>query len=190
MEEIWKDIEGFEGAYQVSNFGRLKSFKRVKTGRVLSMVNKTGWYLNAVLEYNGLFKSIKIHSLVALYFLGDKPYDKPEVNHKDSNKQNNHVDNLEWISRRDNMKHAVAADPSFLNAMIYKNQHEKPFPVLQLSLNGDFINKYFNCFEASKATGVCARNIHQVASKTEYKHGLTRKQAGGFIWEFGEKEVS
>ncbi len=189
MDEIWKDIEGFEGAYQISNFGRLKSFKGVKTGRVLSNVNKTGWYLNVNLKYKLKYRSVKLHILVATHFLGTKPFETAEVNHIDMDKQNNHVDNLEWLSRHHNMKQAALLKPSFLEGMIYYNQHKKAIPVVQLSINGSVLSRFDNCKEASIATGVCARNIHQVASMTEYKPGKIRSQAGGYVWKFEKKEV-
>lgn len=183
-KEIWKDIIGWEGIYQISNHGRLKSFKRIYTGYILSLKNKTGWYLSTVLEAkNKKSFSIKIHSLVGLYFV-DNPMNKPQINHKDLDKQNNYFENLEWATCHENMKHAATINPSFLRGMKYRNQILNPKKVFQYDMNRNFIFMFNNCKEAADGTGVCQRNIHQVAARTEYKPGLTRKQAGGFIWGF------
>nr|DAO38314.1 MAG TPA: homing endonuclease [Caudoviricetes sp.] len=102
MQEIWKDIEGYEGLYQVSNFGRVKSLDRyvlrnentlfVK-GIVLSQLNNRG-YLTVRLCNSGKYKNYFVHRLVANAFIhNDNNYS--EINHIDENKHNNHVDNLE-----------------------------------------------------------------------------------------------
>lgn len=186
MREEWMDIRGWEGIYQISNYGRLKSFKREKTGVVLSNKNKNGWYLNVVLQTgrrNSRRWSVKIHTLVATHFIGPRPSDKHIVNHKDCDKQNNRADNLEWVTQRENMLHAAVVKPEFLSGMHRHNKFVRPNGIMQFSLDGEFLHCYRNGAEASKATGVCQRNILQVANKTEYKPGLTRKQAGGYIWE-------
>jgi len=82
------------------------------------------------------------------------------------------------------MAHAVKNKPSMLNGMIYKNTVIKPKRVIQLSMDGADLSTYLNCSEASRISGVCQRNIHQVANMSEYKSGKSRKQAGGFIWKF------
>lgn len=190
MKEIWKDVVGFEGAYQISNRGRIKSFKRLKTGKILSNVNKTGWYLNVVLKYKKRQRYVKIHQLVAEAFLGKRPFDNAEINHKDANKQNNCVENLEYVTRLENVIHAAKIhNYAFCKSMNYYNQRIRPRPVLQYSLDGKFIAEYYNCADAGKITGVCARNIHQVASKTEYNNGSVRSQAGGFKWVYKDERV-
>lgn len=186
MIEEWKDIKGYEGLYQISNFGRLKSFHSNKDGEIRSVINSTGWYLSTTLCKNGKIKSFRIHQLVAHYFI-ERPQYATEVNHKDMNKQNNHVDNLEWVTRSQNVRHAVKNNPDFLKPMNNYNQNIKPIPVAMKNKNGITLFIFKNCIEASKATGVCSRNILQVASRTEYKPGMIRSQAGGYKWEFAEK---
>lgn len=184
--EVWRDIEGWRGIYQISNHGRVKSFKVKKDGIVLSNKNKNGWYISVVLCKKGKkSESIKIHTFVAKYFIKN-PYNKPEVNHKDLNKQNNHYKNLEWVTRSENVEHAVKMHPAMLNGMKKYNQITRPKTVLQLSIGGCLLGTFRNTADASKHTGVCQRNIHQVAAKTEYKPGLIRTQAGGFKWVFKE----
>lgn len=92
VNENWLDIVGYEGAYQVSNFGRIKSFKRKKP-HILRPSLDSGGYMNVVLSKNGVMKNHNVHVLVARAFIPNL-YGKPEVNHEDGNKWNNHADNL------------------------------------------------------------------------------------------------
>lgn len=109
MEEIWKDIIGFENYYQISNFGRIKSLSYNKAGfeKVLKL-NKSPFYYQILLCAEGVRKSIKVHRLVAIHFIPN-PENKKEVNHKDFDKLNNHVDNLEWVTPKENSRHAYNA---------------------------------------------------------------------------------
>lgn len=114
LKETWKDIAGYEGFYLVSNFGRIKSVAinrkyGKKTNRTIYCkpnIIKSG-YCYTQLCKNGYSsrKGIQIHRLVANAFLPN-PFNKPDVNHKDGNKQNNRVDNLEWVTKSENSKHA------------------------------------------------------------------------------------
>jgi len=187
-EEIWKDIPGFEGFYEISSFGRIKSFKKNRDGEILKLTNKKGHYFSFVLQGKGKErKSARIHRLVAEAFIPN-PDNLPEVNHKDGNKQNNMVDNLEWCTSSHNVQHSIRMHREQLNPMIYYNQHIKPKPIIQLQKDGSFVNRFENSAEAEKATGVCQRNILQVANRTPFKPGHPRKSAGGFVWRF-ESEV-
>ena len=101
-KEILKDIRGYEGRYQISDTGRVYS---LLTHRYLSKsVHKCG-YVKVTLQKNGESKTYLVHRLVASNFI-ENPYNYKEVNHKDGNKQNNNVDNLEWCSVSENTKHA------------------------------------------------------------------------------------
>ena len=182
-KEIWKDINGYEGAYQISNLGRVKSFLKDIRGRVLISNNKTGWYLSVSLCNEIRIKTHRVHVLVATHFIKN-PHKKKTVNHKDLNKQNNVVSNLEWATQRENTNHACERKPQMLTGMINYNQNIKPKIVHQYDMDGVFICEHKNSKEASNSTGVCQRNILQVASNDEYKKGKTRKQAGGFIWKY------
>lgn len=184
--EKWKWIKEFEGVYQISNHGRLKSFKKNPAGRILSSKNKNGQYLSAVLCKKGRKpKSGRIHRFVGMAFIPN-PSHKPEINHKDGNKQNNHHSNLEWVTRKENNAHALLNGFANIEGMNRYNKYLRPNPVLQISMDAKVIGKYINCKDAGRKTGVCSRNIHQVASKTEYKPDMTRKQAGGYMWRFDE----
>lgn len=115
MEEIWKDIAGYKGFYQVSNLGRIKSLCR-KTlnskgvyhtvgGRIMAPKKDPNGYLSIILSKNQVTKQERIHRLVALAFI-DNPENKDLVNHMDGNKRNNVVTNLEWVTHSQNHKHA------------------------------------------------------------------------------------
>jgi len=181
--EIWKDVKGFEEIYQVSNLGRIRSFARNPRGVILSLKNKTGWYLTTNFCYRGIRKTVRVHRLVAEAFVPN-PHNKPEVNHKDGNKQNNRADNLEWVTRRENHRHALDRNPNMIKGMIRYNRYTRPKTIQQFSLDGNFVAEYPNAAEASRVTGICQRNILQVANRDEYRPGKTRSQAGGFIWRF------
>lgn len=104
MEEIWKDIPNYEGRYQVSNFGNVKSlnYHREKKEKLLKQVIGKDYYCVTLLK-NGKQKTIKTHKLVAIAFLNHTPCGmKLVVNHKDFNKLNNHLDNLEIVTNREN----------------------------------------------------------------------------------------
>lgn len=120
-KEIWKDIIGFEGLYQISNYGRVKSLDRViirksrwggydsalYLGRILKKAFYKNGYAFVSLSSPIKIKQIMIHRLVAIHFINN-PQNKNEVNHKDGLKANNQVDNLEWVTASENMKHSFA----------------------------------------------------------------------------------
>ncbi len=104
--EIWEDVEGYEGLYEVSNFGRVKSFAKSRKGRILTpSFEKTG-YTRVILSKDCDHKKFSIHRLVAMAFVPN-PEDKPEVNHIDGNKLNNYFENLEWVTTSENQKHSL-----------------------------------------------------------------------------------
>jgi hypothetical protein len=108
MKEIWKDIVGYKGLYQISNLGRVRSLPRkwVNTQKILiPQPNKQG-YLLFGLNRCGKQKRVQAHRLVAIHFISN-PNNLPEVNHIDFNKANNQTNNLEWTSSADNTEHAL-----------------------------------------------------------------------------------
>jgi len=102
MTEIWKDIEGYEGFYAISNTGKIKSFYKKGFNRKFK-IDKDG-YFHVGLTKSSITKTFRVHRLVARAFI-DNPNNLQEVNHKDLNKQNNNSDNLEWIDSRSNKRH-------------------------------------------------------------------------------------
>lgn len=190
MEEEWKWIKGYEGIYQISNLGNVKSFHHSENGKMLSIKNKTGWYLSfRTTEKDGTRKTLRVHQEVAKAFIGDVPKGF-DVHHKDENKQNNAWWNLEIIPRKEHLYITMSKHPEIYENMniknIYGNKH-----VLQYTDDGYFVAEYANAKIAEKYTGVCSRNILQVANKETFNEkGAIRKQAGGYVWRFGnESEV-
>lgn len=100
--EIFKDIKGYEGIYRVSNLGRVYSVKR---GIIVSLIKKKSGYYTVNLYKNGEMRTFLIHRLVACNFI-ENPNNLPQINHKDGDKSNNKVENLEWVSGAENMRHA------------------------------------------------------------------------------------
>lgn len=118
MAERWEDIEGYEGMYQVSNHGRVRSLDRMvkrrmngkefmvnRSGSIMSLSPRPNGYLRIELNKNGKRETFSVHRLVALHFIANSQ-NKREVNHIDGDKENNHVNNLEWTTRSENELHA------------------------------------------------------------------------------------
>lgn len=108
QEEIWKDIPGYNGKYKASNLGNIKSmnYHRGKKEKILkSYKNHSGYFMVSVCR-NNKRETYSCHYLVAITFIPN-PENKPEINHRDLNKKNNCIENLEWITHIDNAKHAV-----------------------------------------------------------------------------------
>ncbi|MBQ4405193.1 MAG: NUMOD4 motif-containing HNH endonuclease [Selenomonadaceae bacterium] len=104
--EIWRNVVGYEGLYQVSSFGRVKSFYGIGERLLTPSANKSGYQYTVLTDKNKIRKSCKVHTLVARTFLPN-PENKPVVHHRDSNRANNRVSNLEWVTHRENTAYAV-----------------------------------------------------------------------------------
>lgn len=147
MEEMWKDIEGYEGFYQVSNLGNVRSLdryvknrmsnKNIKRGKILkSCINKHGYLaVHLIKETKGQTKTV--HRLVANAFIPN-PENKPEVNHIDGNKQNNILENLEWVTSSENTLHAIKT--GLIKKLNGRNHYKTP--VNQYSLDNKFIKQW------------------------------------------------
>ena len=149
MEEIWKDIKGYEGKYQISNLGKVKSL--IGNSKILKPEIRAGYY-SIQLCKNGKCTHKRIHRLVAEAFIPN-PNNLPMINHKDENKLNNNVDNLEWCDNT------------------YNSQYPNDLSVYCFDLD-----KYFrSASEASVHTGVCRTSILKVCRGQLH-------QAGGMLW--------
>lgn len=179
MEEIWKDIKDYEGLYQISNLGNIKSkgkqivgkitrrkINRIKKDKIKKIYSRgISKYMSVLLCKNNKPRNFYIHKLLAQTFI-DNPLNKSEVNHIDGNKFNNSLNNLEWVTHKENMQHA------------WKIGLKKPvneIPISQYDLKGNFIKRYISCAKAEFETG--ASNIYRVACGN-------RKTSGSFIWKY------
>lgn len=177
-EEIWKYVKGYEGLYCVSNLGRVMSlpredgYGRVVSGRVLSEREHTNGYKFVALTKDGKSKQYRIHRLVAEAFVPN-PFEYSEVNHIDGDKANNSAENLEWCTRSDNNKHAVAfglRDMSYMHAQARKANMR---PVAQLE-DGQVIAVYPSMSDAGIAVGTNGGCISQAVR--------TGCKSGGYRW--------
>lgn len=172
MEEIWKDIEGYEGLYQVSNYGRIKSlnYNHTKQEKIITPVSNHRGYLKVTLSKNNVRKNKNIHKLVAIAFILN-PNNYNIVNHIDGNKLNNKANNLEWCTAKENTAHA------------FKHNLMKPRgkPVLQYDKNDNFIKEYRSIAEACREVNTSSMNIIKCCKKIN-------KTAKGFYWEYKNKE--
>ena len=126
MVEVWKDIKGYEGCYQVSSLGNVKSKKKwnghkyITDEKILKPSMSTTGYYKVKLSNGKPKRDLKIHRLVAEAFINND-LSKPFVNHKDGNKLNNCIDNLEWCTASENVKHAIETG---LKDKFYISEHE------------------------------------------------------------------
>ena len=104
LGEEWRDVGGYEGLYQVSNLGRIRSFHN-QYGRVLKPIRTTDGYSQVTLTKKGNQTFVRLHVLIARAFIPNVE-NKPQVNHIDGNRQNCRVDNLEWVTPKENIQHA------------------------------------------------------------------------------------
>lgn len=198
-KEIWKMIPGYEGLYMVSSLGRVKSLNYHRTGveKVLKPVDKR--YLRVRLfSKDGTNKLFSVHRLVAMAFIPN-PDNLPEVNHKDENKLNNCVDNLEWCTRKYNANYGTAKQrwgekqrgrkkpPEQVAKQAakirgrYNTKCSKP--VLQCSKDGEVIKEWPSMQEAERQFGFGHSNIAACCNGRA-------KTYKGFIWEYKEPQAS
>ena len=169
-KEYWKPVVGYEGLYEVSNFGRVKSLKFGKE-KILKPVTNTFGYLQVTLCKNNKKKLVTVHRLVAEAFLPN-PHNYSCVNHKDENKQNNNVSNLEWCSAQYNNTYGTR-----IERVAEKTTNGKcSKPVLQYTLDGEFVREWPSTME-------CCRNGYNYGHVAECCRG-ERKTHKGFIWEY------
>ena len=164
MTEEWRDVKGYRGLYQVSNFGRVNSL--VSNSMMTPSVGRQG-YLVVNLYKNGTRKMHGVHRIVAGAFLPN-PDDKPQVNHKDGNKQNNNVNNLEWCTKSWNALHSLYD---------LRNHHGPVFVKPVKCVETGVV--YPSSIIAANGNSSYAREIRNVASHKEY-----HRTSHGYHWEW------
>lgn len=169
MKEIWKDIEGYEGLYQVSNLGRVKRLKGkyMSKERILKPCENNTGYLQVHLCKNSKSKFYKVHRLVALAFI-QNPENKQQVNHIDETKLNNVVSNLEWVTAKENNNHGTRIERSIIS-------NQKKVKAI------DIANGEYNYYESLKACGM-ELGIEPSSITKQLKGKL--KQTGGYVFEY------
>ena len=169
MKEIWKDIPGYETLYQVSNLGNIRSLHNYGGKyNILRQQIKRGYY-QVGLRKNGIRKWHQVHRLVAGAFLCNKD-NLPQVNHKNENKLDNRVENLEWCSVSYNNTYGTRIEK-------VKNKISKP--VIQFSLDGKYIKEYPSLCDAARTVNSSAGNIYSCCNKKP-----NYKQVKGYIWRY------
>ncbi len=172
-KEIWKAIKGYEGYYEISNYGRVKSLQNrqynfktqqveiIKREKILkSSKVKRGYYAISLVK-NGESKSFYIHRLIAIAFIKNE-FNKPVINHIDENKENNNIDNLEWCTQKENIQK-------------YGN-----IKIKQYDKKGNLI-KIWNGLNET------ARKLNLQASKICLCCQGKRKSTGGYVWRYGDE---
>jgi len=165
-EEAWKDIPGYEGLYKISNHGRIESLSRRRSGNTHSskskfsfmtkgkiLTNQVGGsgYWKTVLCKNGKQKNHNIHRLMAVAFI-ENPKNYPQVNHKDGDKLNCSIENLEWCTAKQNSRHAhevIGVRASCTG--VFGKDHPKSRPVIQMDLSGGIIKKWDSAMDAVRS---------------------------------------
>lgn len=179
VEEIWKELEEFDGNYLISNLGKLKSKSRtikhpkgtcVLKEKLLSQVKNRKGYIEFQITYNSKHYSRKAHRLVANAFIPN-PMGLPQVNHINGDKTDNRVENLEWCTNSENQIHAV-------NNELKPTKH-----IFQFDLSGSLIKEWKSAPEAERALGIPYRTILANCN------GIN-KSAYGYIWKFKNERTA
>lgn len=194
-EIIWRPVLGFEGYYEISNTGIVRSVNRIVSGKngsvrhipgvIMTQQTNHKGYKCVILHKYGEHYTKFIHRLVAEAFI-DNPFKLPQVNHIDTDKTNNHVENLEWITNEDNQKHAVAngcykgfTEKQLIATLINQKKaaKQRQKPVAQYDLDGNYIQSFESISDAERKTG-CNNSKICACCKGN------RKQAYGYIWKY------
>ena len=190
MQEIWKDIKGYEGRYQVSNYGKVKSLtrkvdtfngQRTIEGKILKpLITNTG-YFRVDLKQHQKHNYISIHRLVAETFIPN-PNNYPIINHKDGNPKNNQIDNLEWCSQSYNVKYAYTHGNAKPTPGCFKkgNIPHNLTKVNQYDLEGNYIQTFNSIKLAAKSINKSPTGISNCLNHCS-------NTCGGYIWKYTDK---
>ena len=168
--ENWRDVVGYEGLYKVSNLGNVKN---CLSGRILKSSNDKDGYKLINFRKNGVYKTYKVHRIVAQAFIPN-PQNLPFVNHKDENKANNRVSNLEFCTNYYNIHYGTCIERISKKLI---NRKDLSKSVFQYDKNGNFITEYPSLMEATRKTGIDVGAICRVCQGKQ-------KTAGNFVWKY------
>jgi len=172
--EIWKDIVGYEGYYQVSNYGRIRTLDKIsknrwgeylKRGKMRKLYLTKHGYVQMDLSKFGRKKSFKVHRLLAIAFIPN-PENKRCVNHIDGNKTNNHIDNLEWVTDSENVIHGFKI--GLITRPLGQDHHGSKLTdkdVLYIRSEKSISN-----VEIAKKYGLCRSTIIKIKSRILWSH--------------------
>lgn len=170
--EMWKAIPGYEGLYEVSNTGKVRSLFRYKKELVTSP-NKGNGYVYAQLFKDGKGKNFAVHRLVAMCFC-ENPENKPFVNHKDETRTNNHAENLEWVTHKENCNYGTAIERRTKHFDYSKRKINNAGqieacskPIAQYTKDGRFVRNWKSASECARKNGWQISNIRRCC-KNEY----------------------
>ena len=167
IKEIWQDIAGYEGHYQISNTGKIYS---IKCNRMLKQSDLNKGYHTVKLQRNGTKKMFRVHRLVAMTFI-QNPNGLQEVNHIDEDKSNNSVTNLEWVNHIDNVNHGTRNSRASVSLKIARAR-----PIVAIFKNGT-TKTYTSASECAKLLGLSAGNINSVIrGSRNHTHGIVFKE--------------
>lgn len=185
MKETWKSVKGYEGLYEVSNYGNVRSLAHtteiVRNGikidmphpsKILKPLKRRHGYLSVCLYGRGGnargFRQVSVHRLVAEAFIPN-PRNCEEVNHLDEDKQNNRADNLEWCTRKENSNYGTRREKI---AQANRNRKYPCRPINQYDSDGRFLKRYDGVRNASKLTGINKYSIRTAIFKKQKSHGF------------------
>lgn len=192
MKEIWKDITGYEGLYQISNTGIIRShdrlivippnpkstygFSYIKKGQIIKQITDKSGYMKVLLyDKNSNRKNAFVHKLVVIEFV-DNTDNLPQINHKDENKSNNCVSNLEWCTAKYNTNYGTCIKRRS-EKQIYNNNRVKA--VAKIGDNGEIIEEYISMRNAARVNKLPQSNI--------FKSCNNNIKCGGYLWRYISK---
>lgn len=188
MEEIWKDIKDYEGIYQISNLGRIKTLAKTvrkwdgtarRAEQILKPIVQKSGYCHIGLWRNGKCKQSRMHRLVAQAFcINDDPKSKTQVNHLNENKQDNRAENLEWVTPRENTLYGNCIEKRTAN----RNElaTNKRLKVACFDIKTNCLVKFFNSIASASLWCGVSKNDGHITQCCKGK----QKTAYGYRWQY------